>query len=179
MSEAGGALSGTQRAALLLMTLGEKEASEVLKYMGAKDVQQLGSAMASLKNVTKEQADGVLDWFITDVENQTAFGIGTEDYVRKVLTHAFGDKKADTFIDRILIGSDAQGLDALKWMSAKDVVDIIDGEHPQIVAIVIAYLEPETAAEVIEELPEDMRAEVVMRIARLSDVQQSARAEML
>lgn len=178
MSEAGGALSGTQRAALLLMTLGEKEASEVLKYMGAKDVQQLGSAMASLKNVTKEQADGVLDWFITDVENQTAFGIGTEDYVRKVLTHAFGDKKADTFIDRILIGSDAQGLDALKWMSAKDVVDIIDGEHPQIVAIVIAYLEPETAAEVIEELPEDMRAEVVMRIARLSDVQQSALAEI-
>lgn len=170
--------SGTQRAALLLMTLGEKEASEVLKYMTAKDVQALGTAMASLKNITKDQADHVLDWFITDVENQTAFGMGTDDYIRKVLTGAFGAKKADTFIDRILIGNDAQGLEALKWMSATDVVDIIEGEHPQIVAIVIAYLEPEVAAEIIDQLPDDQRAEVVMRIARLNDVQQSALAEI-
>ena len=138
MTEANQDLSGTQRAALLLMTLGEAEASEVLKFMDAKEVQRLGAAMASLNNVTKDQASGVLDHFITDVEDQTAFGIGTEDYVRKVLTNAFGAKKANTFIDRILIGHDAQGLDALKWMSSKDVVDIIEGEHPQIVAIVIA-----------------------------------------
>jgi flagellar motor switch protein FliG len=98
--------------------------------------------------------------------------------VRTVLTNAFGAKKANTFIDRILIGHDAQGLDALKWMGSKDVVEIIDGEHPQIVAIVIAYLESDQAAEVIELLPEDQRAEVIMRIARLNDVQQSALAEI-
>lgn len=160
------------------MTLGEAEASEVLKYMDAKEVQRLGAAMASLNNVTKDLAGTVLDEFITDVEEQTAFGVGTEDYVRTVLTNAFGAKKANTFIDRILIGHDAQGLDALKWMSSKDVVDIIDGEHPQIVAIVIAYLESDQAAEVIELLAEDQRAEVIMRIARLNDVQQSALAEI-
>ena len=171
-------LSGTQRAALLLMTLGEGEASQVLKFLDAKEVQCLGAAMASLNNVSKDQASGVLDYFITDVEEQTAIGIGTEDYVRKVLTGAFGSKKANAFIDRILIGHDAQGLDALKWMSSKDVIEIIEGEHPQIVAIVIAYLEAEQAAEVIKLLPEDERSDVVMRIACLSDVQQSALAEI-
>lgn len=178
MIESDSEMSGTQRAALLLMTLGEGEASDVLKYMDAKEVQHLGTAMATLKNVTKDQASGVLDHFITDVEDQTAIGIDTEDYIRTLLTNAFGAKKANAFIDRILIGHDAQGLDALKWMNSKDIVEIIDGEHPQIVAIVIAYLEAEQAAEVINLLPVDQRADVIMRVARLSDVQQSALAEI-
>ena len=114
MTEVNQDLSGTQQAALLLMTLGEAEASEVLKFMDAKEVKRLGAAMASLNNVTKELASNVLDVFITDVEDQTSFGVGTEEYVRTVLTNAFGAKKANTFIDRILIGHDAQGLDALK-----------------------------------------------------------------
>jgi flagellar motor switch protein FliG len=178
MNDAGGDLSGTQQAALLLMTLGENEAAEVLKYMGAKEVQKLGTAMASLSNVTKDQAGNVLDVFITDVEDQTAFGIGTEEYVRKVLGSAFGESKANAFIDRILTGKDAKGLDALKWMSSREVADIIEDEHPQIVSIIIAYLESDQAAEVIELLPEAQRVEVVIRIARLSDVQQSALAEI-
>ena len=103
-------MNGTERAALLLMTLGEKEAAEVLKYMGANEVQQLGAAMASLKNVTRDEAGGVLDVFITDVEEQTALGVNTESYVRKLLGKAFGESKAEAFLDRILIGSDAKGL---------------------------------------------------------------------
>lgn len=178
MSEEAGAMSGTQRAALLLLTLGEKEAGEVLKFMGAKEVQRLGAAMATLGNVTREQADAVLDGFITEVEDQTAFGIGTADYVRKVLGNAFGAAKANAFVDRILVGTDAKGLDALKWMSSREVAEIIDGEHPQIIAIVIAYLDSTQAAEVLELLPEEQRGDVVMRIARLSDVQQSALAEI-
>lgn len=172
------AMSGTQRAALLLLTLGEKEAGDVLKFMGAKEVQRLGAAMATLGNVTRDQADAVLDGFITEVEDQTAFGIGTADYVRKVLSNAFGAAKANAFVDRILVGNDAKGLDALKWMSSREVAEIIDGEHPQIIAIVIAYLDSDQAAEVIELLPEEQRSDVIMRIARLSDVQQSALAEI-
>jgi flagellar motor switch protein FliG len=178
MAEAEKGLSGTQRAALLLMTLGEGEAAEVLKFMGAKDVQKLGTAMATLSNVTKDQAGEVLDVFITDLEDQTPFGMGTEDYVRKVLGNAFGAAKANAFIDRILTGEGARGLDALKWMGSREVADIIEGEHPQIVAIVIAYLESEQAAQVINLLPEEVRSDVIMRVARLSDVQQSALAEI-
>lgn len=171
-------MSGTERAALLLLTLGEGEAAEVLKYMGPKDVQKLGTAMATLGNVSKDQASSVLDVFITEVEDQTAFGVGAEDYVRKVLTHAFGASKADAFVDRILVGRDAKGLDELKWMSAAEVAEIVEGEHPQIVAIVVACLDPEQAGEVLGKLPEEQRADVVMRIARLNDVQQHALAEI-
>lgn len=178
MADAAQELSGTQRAALLLMTLGEDDAAEVLKYMGPREVQSIGTAMASLTNISREQAATVLDHFITSVEDETAFGVGTEDYVRKVLTGAFGAGKANAFIDRILIGQDARGLDELKWMSAREVADIVDGEHPQIVAIIIAYLDSDMAGEVIALLPEELQTEVVIRIARLSDVQQSALAEI-
>lgn len=171
-------MNGTQRAALLLMTLGEQEAAEVLKFMGAKEVQELGTAMASLRNVSREEAGGVLDVFITDVEEQTAFGVDTEGYVRKLLGNAFGEGKAEAFLDRIMIGEDAKGLDALKWMSSREVANIVEDEHPQIIAIVVAYLDSAQAAEVIELLPEELRHEIIMRVAKLSDVQQSALAEI-
>jgi len=178
MSEKNAEMSGTERAALLLMTLGENEAAEVLKFMGAREVQQLGLAMASLKNVSRQQADAVLDYFINDVEEQTALGMNTEKYVRTILGNAFGKAKADAFIDRIMTGEDAKDLDALKWMSSAEVADIIRDEHPQIIAIVLAYLDPLQAAEVTELLPDTMRSEILMRLASLSDVQQSALAEI-
>jgi flagellar motor switch protein FliG len=172
------ALNGTQNAALLLMTLGEDDAAEILKYMGTDDVQRIGTAMATLANVTRDHADHVLSSFITAVEDPANFAVGTEDYVRKVLSNAFGEGKATAFINKIMADGDARGLDALKWMSSTDVADIIEGEHPQIAAIVIAYLDNVQAAEVIGLLPEDRRADVIMRVARLSDIQQSALAEI-
>jgi len=178
MSDTEATMSGTQRAALLLLTLGESEATEVLKYMDAKEVQQLGAAMTSLNDVSKYQASDVIDGFMSDIEDQTSFGMATEDYVRRILTNAFSASKADAFIDRMLTGQDAKGFEALKWMSSKEIVKIIESEHPQIVAIIMSYLDPEQAAEVIDQIPEQLRTEVVMRIARLSDVQQSALAEI-
>lgn len=160
------------------MTLGEAEASEVLKFMDAKEVQLLGSAMATLDNVTKDDADKVLDTFITAVDDPDNFAVGTETYVRNVLSNAFGPGKANAFIDRIMTGTGAKGLDALKWMSSAEVAEIIDDEHPQIVAIIVAYLDSEQAAQVLQLLPEEKRPEVIMRIARLSDIQQSALAEI-
>jgi len=171
-------MSGTQRAALLLMTLGEREAAEVLKYMEANEVHELGTAMATLKSVSRNDADRILDFFILDVEDQTALGMDTENYVRKLLGNAFGATKADAFIERIVSGDDAKGLDALKWMTSREVVDIIQDEHPQIIAIVLAYLDSAQAAEVIERFPEEIRADLVMRVARLTDIQQSALAEI-
>ncbi len=178
MADVDKGMNGTERAALLLMTLGENEAAEVLRYMGAQEVQTLGMAMASLGNVSRQQADDVLNVFITDVEDQTTFGVDAESYVRNILGNAFGQTKANAFIDRIMTGDDAKGLDALKWMSSREVVDIIKDEHPQIIAIVVAYLDSPQAAEVIERLPEEIRSDILMRVACLSDIQQSALAEI-
>ena len=110
-------LKKVERAAILLMTLGEDEAAEVLKYMGAKEVQKLGAAMATLGGVSREQAGQVLDAFITDVEDSSPFGVGTEEYVRKVLSNAFGAAKANAFIDRILSGDDGS-VQGIGWRAS-------------------------------------------------------------
>lgn len=171
-------LAGTARAAILLLSLGENEASQVLKHMSAKEVQSLGLAMAGLKNVTRDTADDILSDFVTTVDDETSFGVGVEDYIRTVLTSAFGASKADAFIERILGGDDAEGFEVLKWMSAPAIAQLLGDEHPQIIAIVLSYLEPEESAEVLKLLEDKLRAQVIMRIARLDDVQQSALAEI-
>ncbi len=179
MSEENALMNGTQRAALLLLSLGEAEAAEVLKYMDAKEVQALGSAMATLRGISKDDANAVLDGFITDVEGESMFGgVASQEYVRKVLTNAFSESKASALMDRMVTGEDATGIDALKWMTCTEIVEIIDGEHPQVIAIIISFLEPELAAAVLKEINDDLRADVVMRIANLSDVQQSALSEI-
>ncbi len=171
-------LSGTDRAALLLLALGEDNAAEILKHMGPKEVQKVGSAMAALNNVQTGQLSSVLRDFTVTVQNQTAIGIGTEDYIRNVMVGALGEDKAKGVMDRILMTSNSKGLEALKWMDARSVADLIKVEHPQIQAIVLAYLEQDQAAEIIGYLPESVRADVVLRIATLDGVQPSALKEL-
>jgi flagellar motor switch protein FliG len=171
-------MSGAERAAILLMSLGEAEAAEVLKHMGAKDVQKVGQAMAALSNVTRERANDVMDRFVQELGNQTSLGVGSDDYVRRVLVGALGEDKASGLIDRILLGRNSKGLEALKWMETRAVADLVRNEHPQIVAIVLAYLDPDQAAEVVGLLPERMRGDVLMRIARLDGIQPAALREL-
>lgn len=178
MVEAQAATNGSARAAILLMSLGEAEAAEVLKHMGAKDVQKVGQAMASLNNVSREHATQIMENFVTEMESQTSLGVGADDYVRRVLTGALGEDKASGLIDRILLGRNSKGLEALKWMETRAVADLVRNEHPQIVSIVLAYLDPDQAAEVIALLPERMRSDVLVRIARLDGIQPSALREL-
>ncbi|MEM9172478.1 MAG: flagellar motor switch protein FliG [Pseudomonadota bacterium] len=170
--------NGTERAAILLMTLGEQEASSVLKHMTPKEVQAVGLAMAGLKNVTRESADDILSEFVTSVDDEASFGVSTDDYIRKVLTNAFGAQKADAFIDRILVDGSGENFETLKWMGPDAIAQLLSDEHPQIIAIVLSYLEPEQSAAVLELLEETVQSDVVMRVARLDDVQQSALAEI-
>jgi len=171
-------IPGPERAAILLMSLGEAEAAEVLKHMGAKDVQKVGQAMAALSNVSRERATQVMDHFVSEMDSQTSLGVGADDYVRRVLVGALGEDKASGLIDRILLGRNSKGLEALKWMETRAVADLVRNEHPQIVAIVLAYLDPDQAAEVLALLPERMRTDVLMRIARLDGIQPAALREL-
>jgi flagellar motor switch protein FliG len=172
------ARSGTERAAILLLTLGESEAAQVLRHMGAKEVQRIGVAMAKLANVSREEVHGVISEFSQSVESQTSVGVGADEFLRRVLVDALGQDKAAGIIDRINIGRSSKGLEALKWMDAREVAELIRHEHPQIVAIVLAYLDPDQAAEVLGSLPASVRAEIVARIATLDGVQASALTEL-
>jgi len=171
-------IPGPERAAILLMSLGEAEAAEVLKHMAPKDVQKVGQAMAALTNVTRERATEVMEDFVLLLDNQTSLGVGADDYVRRVLVGALGEDKASGLIDRILLGRNSKGLEALKWMETRAVADLVRNEHPQIVAIVLAYLDSDQAAEILPMLPERMRSDVMMRIARLDGIQPAALREL-
>jgi flagellar motor switch protein FliG len=171
-------IPGRQRAAILLMSLGEQDAANVLKQLDAGDVQKLGMAMAELKEVSRDQMTNVLDSFIGVADSRASIASGSTDYVRRVLTQAVGRSKADLLLDRVAGGPSGQGIEALKWMDAKAVAQIISAEHPQIIAIVLSHLEPEQAAAILPLLPEESRTEVLMRIAALNEVPQSALNEL-
>jgi flagellar motor switch protein FliG len=172
------ALTGAQRAAILLLTLGEEDAASILKHLGARDVQAVGTAMAALKNVSKEQVESVLTKLQEDVGQHTSIGVGTEEYIRRILVNALGENKAGGLIDRILLGRSSKGLESLKWMESRAIAEMIGQEHPQIIALVMAHLEPDQAAEVIGYLPARTRSDVVMRIATLDGVQPHALNEL-
>ncbi len=171
-------LAGTQRAAILLMSLGEQDAANVLKQLDAREVQRLGLAMAELKDVSRDQVTSVLGRFIGVADAKADVASGSQDYVRRVLTQAVGKQKADLLLDRVSGGQTGNGIEQLKWMEAKAVAQIIAGEHPQIGAIVLSHLEAEQSAAILPLLPEEMRTDVLMRIASLEEVPQSALTEL-
>ena len=121
MSKATEVLTGKNRAAILLMSLGEEAASEVLKYIDPQEVQQVGQAMAEIGNISREQVNSVVQSFTVDVQQHTALGIGSEQYLRTVLGNALGAEKSQGLIERILQGRNTKGLDALKWSRVRNV----------------------------------------------------------
>ena len=165
---------GIQRSAILLMSLGEEEAVEVFKLLGPREVQKLGPAMAKLSSVSREQVAKVLREFRRETEQHAGIGVGSEQYVRSVLTRALGNERASALIERMLQGPEQAGIENLKWMDAASVAELIKAEHPQIIATILAHLEADHASEVLALLPERLRNDVVMRIATLEGVQPGA-----
>ncbi len=171
-------LDGIDRSAILLLSLGEDEAAEVMRHLGPREVQKLGAAMARLSHVSTDQAQMVLADFRSRLERQTSLGVGSDQYIRAMLNKALGADKAGTLIDRILHGGDTSGLENLKWMDARSIADLIKLEHPQVLAMILAYMEPEQAGEVIHHLPERLVSEAMMRLASLETVQPAAIREL-
>ncbi|MDH5834947.1 flagellar motor switch protein FliG [Luteimonas kalidii] len=171
-------LSGVQRAAIVLLSLGEQQAAEVLKHMGAKEVQKLGLAMTSVGGVSRESVARVFDEFVDVLAQPTGLGSGADDYVRAVLTQALGEDRASSLIDRILHGRNTSGLDTLKWMEPRAIAELVRNEHPQIIAIVMAHLDGDQAAEVLKCLAERVRVDVLLRLATLDGIPPHALNEL-
>lgn len=171
-------ISGAERAAIFMMSLGEHKAAEVLKHMQPKEVQKIGTIMASLKNVSSEQVESVMGAFVEVANESSGVGTDPDEYIRNMLTTALGEKKAGGVIDRILLGRDSKGLDSLKWMDPVAVAGVVKNEHPQIIAIVLSYLDGDHAAEVLQHLPTSARSDVLMRIATLDGVTPAALNEL-
>ncbi|SDU14265.1 flagellar motor switch protein FliG [Halopseudomonas salegens] len=171
-------MSKLDKAAIFLLSLGESDAAAILKHMGPKEVQRVGSAMAGMRTVQREQVQGVMSEFVEQVGEQTGLGAGADGYIRTMLTQALGEDKANSLVDRILLGGSTSGLDSLKWMEPRAVADVIRYEHPQIQAIVVAYLDPDMAAEVVSYFDPKVRLDVLLRVSALNTVQPSALKEL-
>ena len=174
----GNKLNKVDKAAILLLSLGEADAAQVLRHLGPKEVQKVGTAMAQLRNVQKNQIEQVMGEFVEIVGDQTSLGVGSDGYIRKMLTQALGEDKAGGLIDRILLGGNTSGLDSLKWMEPRAVADVIRYEHPQIQAIVVAYLDPDQAGEVLSHFDHKVRLDIVLRVSSLNTVQPAALKEL-
>jgi flagellar motor switch protein FliG len=171
-------MTGTQRAAVLMLLLGEQQASEIIKFLNPKEVQSLGGAMVTVSDVSQEAVNVILDDFVATIKKQSSLGLGTTDYVEKVFKRALGDDKAASVLGRILPGQSSKGLDILQWMDARSIADMIRTEHPQVTAIILSVLENQVAADVLGYLPEATRSEIIQRVASLETVQPTAMIEL-
>ncbi|ANH68572.1 flagellar motor switch protein FliG [Mitsuaria sp. 7] len=162
---------GVEDAAILLMSLGEEEASEVFKHLAPKEVQKLGETIAKMKVVPRERVERVLDKFDLVAETQSTLVSDTDEYVRSVLRKALGEDKANLLLDRILQGSDVSSIESLKWMDPGSVAELLRNEHPQIVAAILSHLDFDQSSSVLRVFTERQRNEVLIRIATLDGIQ--------
>lgn len=165
---------GLNDAAILLMSLGEQEAGEVLRHLSPREVQKIGETIAKTRVVSRDRLGEVADRFVTATAGQGLFAADTGDYVRAVLQRALGPEKATILVERILQPVQLTGIENLRWMDAPSVAEVLKIEHPQIVAAILVHLEPDHAASILVQLPEERRAEVLLRVATLEGMHPAA-----
>ncbi len=171
-------MSTTDRAAVIMLLLGEQQAADIVRYLSPREVQALGACMVSVADLSQESVNIVLNDFVGTIKKQTSLGLGTADYVENVFKRALGADKAATILGRIMPGSSSKGLEILRWMDARSIAEMIQGEHPQIIAIIMSVLEYDIAADVLNFLLPEQRPEVIQRIAMLDTVQPTAMDEL-
>ncbi len=171
-------LSGAEKAAVVMMLLGEEQAASVIPHLSHKEVQALGTAMVAVADLSQDTVNGVLDDFLDDVGQRTNIGVGTLDYVQNVFNRALGPEKASTILSRIIPGSSNEGLEILRWMDAKTIAELVVKEHPQVIAIILSVLDHDVAADVLDLTPPEHRVDIIQRVASLENVQPSAMEEL-
>lgn len=172
-------LSGAERAAIFLLGVGEEAATEVMRHMSAKEVQQVGEAMAMISKLTNNQVESVLADFHLESAEINPLGLDAPDFTRRVMTSALGQDKAQNILSQVLEKPEEHnGVEALQWMAPKAIAEVLEEEHPQIAATVMTQLYDEQAAKVLELLSEDMRKDVILRIARMEELDPRAMEEL-
>lgn len=172
-----GSLGGIERSAILLLTVGEQLAADVLKHLEPQEVKKLGMAISRMRTVSRTEVSEILMQFLTDASDRLPLRIGSEKYLLTSLGTAVGKEKAREFVNQIMAGR-LGGMEALQHMGGGAVADLLRHEHPQIAAIVLANLKPNHAAEVLSLLPESQRPGLITRVANLESLPPAALKEL-
>jgi len=172
-------MTGTEKSAILLMTLGEDRAAEVFKHLSTREVQQLSTSMAGMRQTSQQDLLDVLMEFETDSEQYAALSMNAPEFLRSVLIKALGEERASSLLEDILETRETTtGMDTLNFMEPVIAADLIRDEHPQIIATILVHLRRNQAADILALFDEKMRNDVMLRIATFGGVQPAALAEL-
>lgn len=172
-------LTGTEKSAVMLLTLGEDRAAEVFKHLTTREVQQLSIAMSSMRQISNQQLIDVMASFEEDAVQYAALNVNANDYLRSVLVKALGEERANNLLDEISETRETTtGIETLNFMEPQMAADIIRDEHPQIIATILVHLKRGQAADILALFDEKLRNDVMLRIATFGGVQPSALAEL-
>ena len=171
-------LSGTQKCAILMLLIGEEEAANILSNLGPEDVKTLGAAMYQVQGIDQDTVNMVLDEFLSIIKANTALGFGATDYISTVMSKALGSEKAQSVLSKITPQDANKPIDILQWMDAKSICDLISDEHPQIIAVIISYLDSAVGADVLSQLDEKVQSDIIFRLSTLENIQPDALKEL-
>ncbi len=164
-------LSGLDKVAIFLLAIGKANAAQVLKHMNPREVQMIGTTMAQLEGITREEIKGVFEDFLDEV-GEDVLGVDPSEYAQELMAEALGEGGA--ILNAHMLADQLKGLEALKWMHPSTVANMLRNEHPQVIAVILSYFDPDQAAEVLKGIPQRFHAEIIYRIATLEAVQPNA-----
>lgn len=162
--------TGVERAAVLMMLVGEDEAAAILQKLDPEEVRKLGSAMFAVADVSEDEVESVLDDFVGRARERTGITFNPGPRVEAVMTRALGQEKAESVLAQITPTEAVCEIDLLDWLDASEIAALLDKEHPQIAAVLIANLDPAIGSQVLELLPELVQPDILHRIAKLGPI---------
>jgi len=167
-----------EKAAVLLLTLGEEVAGEVMKHLKNQEIQKVTSSMMGIDNLKHEDVDVVTKDYLEVVDAHPVVGLDGGQYMQRILSKSLGDEKATEVMENFLLRGSEEGLEGFRMMEPRMIGDIVRREHPQVIAFIMASLDPVKAGQVLEFLPDEMQSEVVYRISTMEDISPSVLGEL-
>jgi len=165
----GGKVSGRQKAAILLLGLGDEVAPKVLEHFTEFELQQVSREISQLGNVPGEVTERIAREFVEAAGSKVMF-YGGQDYLKNILKKTMGEEKTKNFLEKVGDSLRQKPFSSLAHVDPRVIASFIQGEHPQTIALILAHLEPDKAAQILTLLPEGVQADVVLRIANLDSV---------
>ena len=171
-------LSGTQKCAILMLLIGEDEAANIMTNLNPEEVKSLGTSMYQVQDIDQDTVNLVLDEFLSIIKANTALGFGATDYISSVMSKALGSEKAQSVLSKITPQDANKPIDILQWMDAKSIAELISDEHPQIIAVILSYLESAVASDVLSQLDTKSQPDIIYRLSTLENIQPEALKEL-
>jgi flagellar motor switch protein FliG len=167
-----------KQAAILLLNLGEEQAAKVLKHLDPKQVEKLIGYMNKVGSVRDHDVVSALNHFFTESTDANSIGMNSANFIRNSLTTAVGTEKAISILDHAAITEQYKGIETLRWQTPELIADILQDEHPQVLAITLTYLDSEKAANTLKLLSKELRLSILKRVTNIGPLSPIALQEL-